>query len=361
MSHPNNCEPPCQTQAPVIPVDHLTDIMLGRGPTCYNNPGNRVFRKLVTANAIYYKSKARRKDKAALVELLISKIEANGCRFLHRSSCGTWVEALTTMVKKKVGHALRDARLAADKVGGETNVLPRNFRPAIPDQKHTTQGMSFSAPTADIKQTEERRIAKSETKDKISFGTNPECNDCRMDQQKSFMDLMASSGFPRYLIQDTMMANSSMTIQEEKQAIQHDNAPSFLKLLDFQSQPCTLAERRCEQHSLDFFDREIESLDLCEGCDDVSYIPEPTPLRPTFCWDVEGVDDRDRIADDLHEHGALHEVSPHITRMHDTHVVGVLHMALNMYGRFKESSGGCLADDSSQSSVRSFDYGHNVC
>ena len=287
-------------------VDHPTDIMLGRGPTCYNNPGNRLFRKVVKANAIYYKSKARRKDKAALVVLLISKLEAKGCRFLHRSSCGTWVEALSTIVKKKVGHALRDARLAADKAGGEMNVLPKNFRPAIANQKHTHQRMPFSVPIADIKQTQERRIEESGNKEKISIGTNTQCNDFPMDQQKSFMDSTASSGFPRYIMHDTMMADSAMMIQERQQAIQDDNAPSFLnKLLDYtyHSQSCTLATRRCEQHSLDFFDREIESLDLCEGCDDISYI---------------------------------------------------------MYGRFEESSDGCLVDDSSQSSVCSLDYGHNV-
>jgi hypothetical protein len=196
-------------------------------------------------------------------------------------------------------------RLAADKDGGEMNVLPKNFRPAITVQKHTQQGMPYSVPTADMKQTaEDRRIEKSETKTKISICTNSQCNVFRMDQQKGFMDLTTSFGLSPYLMHDTMMANSSMMIQEEQQAIQDNTAPSFLnELLDFHSQSCTLAERRCEQHSLDFFDREIKSLDLCKGCDDSRYI---------------------------------------------------------MYGRFEESCDGCLVDDSSQSSVCSLDYGHDV-
>ena len=208
------------------------------------------------------------------------------------------------MLFRSVGHALRDARLAADKADGEMNVLPKNFRPAITGQEHTHRGMPFSVATADMKQTEDRRIEKSETKTKISICTNSQCNVFRMDQQKGFMDLTTSFGLSPYLMHDTMMANSSVMIQEEQQAIQDNTAPSFLnELLDFHSQSCTLAERRCEQHSLDFFDREIESLDLCEGCDDTSYI---------------------------------------------------------MYGRFEESSDGCLVDDSSQSSVCSLDHRHNV-
>ena len=116
-----------------------TDIMLGRGPTCYNNPGNRVFRKLVKEHVELYKNEARRREKSALVKMLISKLSTKGYRFLHRSATGTWVEAPTHIVEKKVGHGLRDARLSASKVGSDIKVLPKNFRPAIAEPKHTVQ------------------------------------------------------------------------------------------------------------------------------------------------------------------------------------------------------------------------------
>lgn len=112
-----------------------TDIMLGRGPTCYNNPGNRAFRKLIKENVVHYKNQARRRDKAALVTLLVSKLEAMGCRFLCRSPLGLWVEAPCQMVKQKVGHGLRDARLTADRHSDEVAFLPKNFRPTVANDK----------------------------------------------------------------------------------------------------------------------------------------------------------------------------------------------------------------------------------
>ncbi|KAI2513626.1 hypothetical protein MHU86_766 [Fragilaria crotonensis] len=108
-----------------------TDIMLGRGPTCYNNAGNIMFRNLIKENVIYYRNQTRRSEKAALVKLVVSKLKAKGCRFLYRASPGVWVEASTQIAEKKVGHGLRDARLDA------ATSLPRNFRPAIAEQKHT--------------------------------------------------------------------------------------------------------------------------------------------------------------------------------------------------------------------------------
>ena len=341
---------------PHVALIRPTDIILGRGPACYKNPGNRVFRKLVKTNAIYYTSQVRRKEKAALVNLLISMLKTQGCRFLRQSSRGTWVEAPTAIVKKKVGHGLRDARLAADKVGGEMNVLPKNFRPAITDQKHTYQGVPFSVPTADIKHTEERDIEKSEAKDKINIDTNPQCNASTWAPQKSSMELMASSDFPRYLMQDAMMENSKMMIQEEQLGFQDVNAPTFLnELSDFPSRSCPLVGERSETQSLGSFDGEIESLELCRSCD-VSYMPETYPLRPTFCWCTEGEEEGESCEGDINEHAAVQDVSPHPTPMHHTHVADVVAMALNMLGKNKEPFDCCLGDDLSQSSLCPLDH-----
>ena len=343
-----------------------TDIMLGRGPTCYNNPGNRVLRKLVKTNAIQYKSQAPRKQKKALVKLLISKLVAKGYRFLHRSAGGTWVEAPTTIVEKKVGHGLRDARLAADKTGGEMNALPKNFRPAITDQKHAHQGsVPSSVPTGDINnETEGSGIEKSGINDIGSNGMNPQCNAFPMEPHKTFLDLMASSAFSRRFVQDAMMANTSMMIQDGQEAFQDDNAASFIlnEVLEVRSQSCPLVERGREEHNLDFFDREIESLELWGRCDNVSDILEPRPLHPAFGWSAEGAVDQERGGCDMNEHGAFQVVSSNITAARDARVVHVLGVALNIYGTFEESSDGCLVDDSpSESSVYSLDDRHNPC
>ncbi|KAI2504338.1 hypothetical protein MHU86_10103 [Fragilaria crotonensis] len=112
-----------------------TDIMLGRGPTCYNNPGNRVFRKLVKEHAVFYTNKARRKEKAALVKLLVSKIEEKGI----------------------VGHGLRDARLSASKISGDVNVLPKKSRPDTAEQAHKRQVKPVVAGKAQTSRIPEKR------------------------------------------------------------------------------------------------------------------------------------------------------------------------------------------------------------
>ena len=86
---------------------------------------------VINEHVSHYKVHASRKEKAMLVKFMISKIEAMGCRFLHQSYNGIWVEAPLDMVKKKVGHGFRDARLAFDGNGDTKNLLPKNFRPAI--------------------------------------------------------------------------------------------------------------------------------------------------------------------------------------------------------------------------------------
>ncbi|KAI2504350.1 hypothetical protein MHU86_10115 [Fragilaria crotonensis] len=104
-----------------------TDILMGQGATRYNNPGNVAFRELIKEHVVQYEKDAPRKEKAALVKLLISKIDEKGHRFLHESPAGTWVEASSEKAKKKVAHALRDARRALTKNDGAvlpTNVLP---------------------------------------------------------------------------------------------------------------------------------------------------------------------------------------------------------------------------------------------
>jgi hypothetical protein len=96
-----------------------------------------MFRMLMKEYVVYYQNKARRREKTALVHLLISRLQANGFRFLHRSSLGIWVEAPGQLVKQKVGHGLRDARITANHQGDDLALLKKNSRPSAANNQLT--------------------------------------------------------------------------------------------------------------------------------------------------------------------------------------------------------------------------------
>ncbi|KAI2512518.1 hypothetical protein MHU86_1971 [Fragilaria crotonensis] len=115
------------------------EIMLGQGSTCYNNPGNKAFRKVIKKHVIYYKNQASRKEKAALVKWLVSKLTAKGYRFLQQSTTGTYVEAPPRLAENKVAHSLRDARIEAAKIRCDSNVVPQDFLPDSTELKRRRQ------------------------------------------------------------------------------------------------------------------------------------------------------------------------------------------------------------------------------
>jgi hypothetical protein len=90
---------------------------------------------MIKEHVANYKSDARRKEKAAVVQVLVSKLESEGYRFLHRSTAGIWVEAPPRLVKNKVGHGLRDARIEAGKINGEVTVRPKKARPCSSEKR----------------------------------------------------------------------------------------------------------------------------------------------------------------------------------------------------------------------------------
>ncbi|KAI2513147.1 hypothetical protein MHU86_1185 [Fragilaria crotonensis] len=119
-------------------------IMLGRGSTCYNNPGNKAFRKVIKKHVIYYGNQASRKEKAALVVLFVSKLEAKGYRFLQQSTTGTWVLAPPHLAENKVAHSLRDARIDAAKISCDVNVRPpQDLFPDSTEPKHRGRNKAY--------------------------------------------------------------------------------------------------------------------------------------------------------------------------------------------------------------------------
>ena len=88
-----------------------TDILLGRGPTCYNNIGNQRFREVIKLYLPDYAESVSKSKKhtSNLIENLWSKLLIQGFRFRFRSKItGDWVDAPECMAKEKVAHSLRD-------------------------------------------------------------------------------------------------------------------------------------------------------------------------------------------------------------------------------------------------------------
>ena len=330
-----------------------TDIMLGRGPTCYNNPGNRLFRKLIKENAIYYKSQARRKEKAALVTRLIDELEAKEFRFLHRSLCGTWVEAPTKVVEKKVGHGLRDARLAADNADGESKTLPKNFRPAIKKQKPT----EILSGESDITECGNRDI--------VNIGAELPCNAFPTKLQRSLNHLKDSLVLSTNHAHCNHVHNEMMksSMQEGWQMLTEADSPSFAnELLGFTSGLNPRVEESRRRQSLDSFDNEIEILELYDTFGDDHDNLEPLPLRPTSAWNEERDVNLVRFWGYTNEHTAAPHNSPSVTALHDAHVVDAVGIALGMYGSLDESLDSYFdADPSHQSLECALDNGSSLC
>jgi hypothetical protein len=94
----------------MVPEPRSKDILLGRGPACYSHQGNQQFRMLINSFRHLYRNQVPRREKALLVHRIVSQILQGGGRFLQERS-GMWYEVPPHVARKKVGHALRDARL----------------------------------------------------------------------------------------------------------------------------------------------------------------------------------------------------------------------------------------------------------
>jgi hypothetical protein len=300
-----------------------TDIMLGRGPTFYNNPGNMVLRNLVKEHVVHYKNDARRRDKAALVQLIASTLEAKGYRFLHRSSTGTWVEAPATVVAKKVGHGLRDVRLVSDKNGGDVNVLWKNFCPAMAKQKCTGKGQPVLAEKVEGRK--ETCSEKPEITTAFTAGFDPQS------------DAVSA----KLLHQSLTPLGSSNSVFDFHQG--RDNA------------------------GLSPFDLENEDeFEHWGGGGDVTCTMEPWQARPVSFYDSEiehSLECSEQSTAHINETASLQCVSPSDGTAGDSHVLDGVGASFSMYaGLFYEDSfDNFLACDPSQSVGRPVHDGQSLC
>jgi hypothetical protein len=148
------------------------DILLGRGPYCYMNPGNRIFRKVIRSYSTVYKRNTPRRVKKEIVESITRDLKTQGHRFLVHSEClGAWREASSSLVHAKIGHALRDARnnvvrVTKACVGSEPSQPPL---PEYPKMSHTVGRESVSKIGNDIDNFGKRAVAADKDARKPMF------------------------------------------------------------------------------------------------------------------------------------------------------------------------------------------------
>ena len=387
-----------EVEAPAMTVIQPTDIMLGRGPTCYNNPGNRVFRDMIKEHVANYKSDARRKEKAAVVQVLVSKLESEGYRFLHRSTAGIWVEAPPRLVKNKVGHGLRDARIEAGKINGEVTVRPKKARPCssekrcrchlkpvITEDAKTAEGMRGEAsditvviPTCEelgcdtslsldvmhhliqlkpviieeTKTAEGMRGEESNNTEVITTGEDVGC------------DASISLSAMHHLIPDSSIPDREQQLLDANVPSNLDNAFDSNSMLH----ECLSADGLLEDEGLPLLENEIEQcFDEHWGCGGLlDKIAEQWPLETPSAFEMElGLEDLELNWDDKNEAVVLPGVSTCQGATHTAQVVDSLDVALTIYTAFYKNSSlsfeDCITDDPYEPLGYDVEDAHSLC
>jgi hypothetical protein len=340
-----------------------TDITLGRGPAFYNHPGNRLLRKLLKENAVRYRHEASRREKTEMITLLVSQLEAKGCRFLHLSSTGAWVEAPSRIIIKKVGHGLRDARLAVAKNGGSVTVIPKNFRPSLTEEKQVHQVTTVF--NGGVETTED--ISDNTNVITINAVTShSHANSTKL--QTSLNDLMASSSVSTgHLIQGgetRTWVPIPETGQQLIDAYMHSFSTELLGRASQQSPP--LDEKARKKAGFSFFDGEMED---CFGhWDDAGHInslTEPSLAHPTstssnaaFDIEIDNSVDMEHLSErsegwhrDMNDILGLQNDFPNAATPFDIHVEGDVDMVMKIDGSLgcEEPFNDCLVEYPSQS------------
>lgn len=93
----------------IIPSSN--DIVSGRGRGYDNLEGNKVYRKLIKSHkSAYSDPKTSRKEKSRIVLSVWAMLSNRGMRMLKTINDEEWVEMSESETKKKISHALRDAK-----------------------------------------------------------------------------------------------------------------------------------------------------------------------------------------------------------------------------------------------------------
>jgi hypothetical protein len=86
------------------------DVLLGRGKTSFNHPGNRQFRKFIAMHMDAYLTAKNRFEKSMVFNTILTEIKNGGGRFLQQKKGHTgWFVVDDKFVRTKISHAVRDA------------------------------------------------------------------------------------------------------------------------------------------------------------------------------------------------------------------------------------------------------------
>jgi hypothetical protein len=95
-----------------LPKDYkpsVTDILCGRGGSCLEHPGNKIFSEVVRANVQKYIEAPKRFDKGIVVSSVVDSIKKSGVRFIKQDKHSKlYCELSHDQAHEKTGHAIRD-------------------------------------------------------------------------------------------------------------------------------------------------------------------------------------------------------------------------------------------------------------
>jgi hypothetical protein len=90
------------------------DILLGRGPDCWNHQGNKQFRITIGNHQELYHSISKRAEKVKLVARIVDAIHASGARFLKRKNdSDEWKDVERKTCIEKVGGMINTYNICA--------------------------------------------------------------------------------------------------------------------------------------------------------------------------------------------------------------------------------------------------------
>jgi len=97
------------------------DVICGRGKGSYNRPGNRRFREIIHQHTDEYQAARTKLDKTVVLNRIMDCVRSqnNGhANFIKKQGKnGDWFHISDDMAREKVGHAIREALVAAEHSG----------------------------------------------------------------------------------------------------------------------------------------------------------------------------------------------------------------------------------------------------
>eukprot|EP00980_Cylindrotheca_fusiformis_P013808 scaffold3572_cov113-Cylindrotheca_fusiformis.AAC.4 len=101
---------PSQDESGTFLIPGSLDIVMGRGQHAKNMPGHVHFTRILDKHREQYESVGKF-QKAAVADLVLKKLQAEGCRFLKPRKEGGWEHASDDVSREKINHAFRNRRI----------------------------------------------------------------------------------------------------------------------------------------------------------------------------------------------------------------------------------------------------------